>query len=64
MDWSLAEIQSYAVVALFLALFQSSTANKIDLERTRDYKKFFLVCKVEILQVMVNKIESLIIFLG
>ena len=57
MDWSLAEIQSYVVVALFLALFQSTTASKIDLERTRDNEMLFPVCKVEILQVMVNKIE-------
>ena len=51
------EIQSYVVVALFLALFQSTTASKIDLERTRDNKKLFPVCKVKLLQVMVNKIE-------
>ena len=44
-------------MALFLALFQSTTANKIDLKRTQDYKKLFPVCKVEILQVMVIKIE-------
>ena len=42
-----------------LALFQSTTANKIDSEHTRDYTKLFLLCKVEILQVTVNKIEVL-----
>ena len=42
-----------------LALFQSTTANKIDSEQTRDYPKLFPVCKVEILQVTVNKIEVL-----
>ena len=42
-----------------LALFQSTTANKIDSEHTRDYTKLFPVCKVEILQVTVNKIEVL-----
>ena len=38
------------------ALFQSTTANKNDSECTRDYTKLFPVCKVEILQVTVNKI--------
>ena len=38
-------------------LFQSATANKIDFGHNQDYKKLFLVCKVEILQVTVNKIE-------
>ena len=42
-----------------LALFQSTTANKIDSEHTRGYTKIFPVCKVEILQVTVNKIEVL-----
>ena len=31
-----------------LALFQSTTANKIDSEHTQDYTKLFPVCKVEI----------------
>ena len=44
---------------LVLALFQSTTAYKIDSEPTRDYMKLFPVCKVEILQVTVNKIEVL-----
>ena len=51
------EIQSYVVKALLLALFQSTSANKIDSEHTQDYRKLFPVCKVEILQVAVNKIE-------
>ena len=40
-----------------LALFQSTTANKIDSEHTWDYTKLFPVCKVEILHVTANKIE-------
>ena len=39
-----------------LALFQSTTSNQIDSEHTRDYTKLFLVWKVEIIQVAVNKI--------
>ena len=42
-----------------LALFQSTTANKIDSEHTRDYTKVFPVFKVKILQVTVNEIEVL-----
>ena len=42
-----------------LALFQSTTANKIDSEHTPDYTKLFPVCKVEISKVTVNKIEVL-----
>ena len=38
------------------ALIQSSTANKIDSEHTLYYMKLFLVFKIEILQVTVNKI--------
>ena len=44
------------VLALFL---KSTTAYKIDSEHTRDYKMLFPVCKVEILQVTVNKFELL-----
>ena len=40
-------------------LFQSTTAYKIDSEHTGDYTKLFVVCKVEILQVTVNKCEVL-----
>ena len=42
-----------------LALFQSTTANKIDSEHTGDYTKLFPLYNVEILQVTVNKIEVL-----
>ena len=42
-----------------LALFQSTTAYKIDYEYTQDYKKLFPICKVEILQVTVNKVQVL-----
>ena len=37
-----------------LALFQSTTANKIDSEHTRDYKRLLQVCKAEILGVTVK----------
>ena len=49
-----------------LALFQSTTAYKIiiDSEHIQDYTKLFSLCKVEILQVTENIIESFIIFLG
>ena len=40
-----------------LALFQSTTANKIDSEHTRDYKRLLQVCEAEILQVTVKRIE-------
>ena len=40
-----------------LALFQSTTAYKIDSEHIQDYTKLFSLCKVEILQVTVNRIE-------
>ena len=40
-----------------LALFQSTTANKIDSEHTQDYKRFLPVCKAEILRVTVKRIE-------
>ena len=42
-----------------LALFQSTTAYKIDSEHTRDYTKLFPVGKYGILQVTVNRIEVL-----
>ena len=40
-----------------LALFQITTANKIDSEHTRDYKRLLLVCEAEILRVTVKIIE-------
>ena len=40
-----------------LALFQSTTANKIDSEHTRDNKRLLLVCEAEILRVTVKTIE-------
>ena len=46
-----------------LAQFQSTTAYKIDSEHTLDYILLFLVCKGEILQGTVNKIEVLSSFL-
>ena len=42
-----------------LAVFQSTTAYKIDSEHTQDYTKLFPVCKAELLQATVNKIEVL-----
>ena len=38
-------------------LFQSTTANKIDSEHTRDYKRFLPVCEAEILLATVKRIE-------
>ena len=58
MDWSLTEIQSYVV----LALFQSTTANKIDSEDTQDYMRLLPVCQTEILQVKVNRYEVFLSF--
>ena len=40
-----------------LALFQSTTAYKIDSEHTRDYKRLLSVCEAEILRVTVKRIE-------
>ena len=40
-----------------LALFQSITANEIDSKHTQDYKRLLCVCKAEILQVTVKRIE-------
>ena len=40
-----------------LALFQSTTANKIDSEHTQDYKRLFLVCEAEILRVTVKELK-------
>ena len=42
---------------LILALFQSTKANKIDSEHTREYKRLLPVCKAEVLPVSVNRIE-------
>ena len=58
MDWSLTEIK-LCCRGFVLALFQSTTDFKIDSEHIRDITKLFLECKVEILQVTVNKIEVL-----
>ena len=40
-----------------LVLFPSTTANKLDSEQYLFYKKLFLDCEVEILEVTVYKIE-------
>ena len=45
-----------------LALFQSTTAFKIDSEHTRGYTNLFLVCIGAILQSTVNKIEVFLSF--
>ena len=45
-----------------LALFQSTSANKIDSEHTQDYKRSLSVCEAEILQVRVNRIEVFLCF--
>ena len=39
------------------ALFQRTTANKIDSEHTRQYKRLLLVCEAAILQFTVKRIE-------
>ena len=44
------------------ALFQSTTANKIDSEHTQDYKRLLPVCEAEILQDKVNRIEVFLSF--
>ena len=38
-------------------LFQSTTANKMDFEHTRDYKRLLPVCEAEILRVTVKIIK-------
>ena len=38
-------------------LFQSTSANKIDFEHTRDYKRLLTVCEAEILRVTVKRVE-------
>ena len=40
-----------------LALFQNTTAKKIDSEPTQDYKRLLPVCKAEILRVTVKRID-------
>ena len=45
-----------------LALFQSTTANKIDSEKTRDYKRLIPICEAEILRVTVKRIEVFLSF--
>ena len=40
-----------------LALFQSTTANKIDSEHTQAYKRLLPICEAEILRVIVKRIE-------
>ena len=40
-----------------LALFQSNTANKIDSEHTKVYKRLLPVCEAEILRASVKRIE-------
>ena len=40
-----------------LTLFQCSTANKIDSEHTRDYKRLLPVCEAEILRVTVKQLK-------
>ena len=45
-----------------LALFKSTTANKIDSEHAQDYKRLLLVCEPEILRVTVKIIEVFSIF--
>ena len=48
--------------SFILALFQSTTANKVDSEDTQDYKRLLAVCEAEILRFAVKRIESFLIF--
>ena len=41
-----------------LALFQSTTANKIDSEHTRDYKRLLPICEADLLRVTVKRIQD------
>ena len=45
------------VEALFLALFQSTTSNKIESEHTQDYKRLPPMWEAEILRVTAKRIE-------
>ena len=47
---------------LILALFQSSTANKIDSEHTQDYMRLLPLWEAEILRVTVKRIEVFLSF--
>ena len=47
----------FSVFLDFLALFQSTTANKTDSEHTQDYKRLLPVWEAEILRVTVKRIE-------
>ena len=46
-----------------LALFQSTTANKIDSEHTRDYKRLLPVCEAALLRGTVKRIEVFSFFM-
>ena len=56
-DWALTVTQSYVVVALSLRYFSVLQPIKLIMNIPEIYTKLFPVCKVEILQVTVNKIE-------
>ena len=44
-------------LGFILALFQRTTANKIDSEHSQDYKRLLPVCQAEILRATVKRIE-------
>ena len=46
-----------------LALFQSTTANKIDSEHTRDYKRLLTVCEAEILRATLKELKFAHLFM-
>ena len=46
-----------------LALFQRTTANKIDSEHTQDYKSLLWICEIKILRVTVKRIEVFQLFM-
>ena len=51
------------LLRLYLALFQSTTANKIYSEHTQDYRRLLQVCEAEILRVTVKRIEVFSFFM-
>ena len=56
-DFRAAYVTELCCRGFILALFQSTTANKIDSEHTRDYKRVLTVCEAKILRVTVKIIE-------
>ena len=49
--------------SFILEIFQSTTANKIDSEHTKDYKRLLSVCEAEIIRFTVKRIEVFSFFM-